>query len=122
MYGREALSVTYDQVDLKGGFIRLRAEDTKTREGRTIPLNFSMELWDIFKNLHKVHSLHSSRVFLRKGHPIRCMREAFKTACQDSGIQRFSFHDFRHTTISNKRRAEMDHVTIMRISGNKTMP
>jgi integrase len=49
------------------------------------------------------------------------MREAFKTACQDAGIQGFRFHDFRHTAITNMRRAGIDHLTIMRISGHKTM-
>jgi integrase len=117
----EILGLTWEKVDLKGGFIRLQAEDTKTREGRTIPLNFSMELLDLFKNLFKVRSLHSSQVFLRKGEPIRCMREAFKTACQDAGIQGFRFHDFRHTAITNMRRAGIDHLTIMWISGHKTM-
>jgi len=115
----EIINLTWVKVDLKAGFIRLQAEDIKTREDRTIPLNFSMELWDILKNLYKVRSLHSSGVFLWKAHPIRCMREAFKTACQDAGIQEFRFHDFRHTAITNMQRAGIDHLTIMGISGHK---
>lgn len=121
MRAGEILGLTWDKVDLKGGFIRLHAEDTKTHEGRTIPLNFSIELLDLFRNLFKVRNLHSSQVFLRNGKPIRCMREAFKTACQDAGIQGFRFHDFRHTAITNMRRAGIDHLTIMQISGHKTM-
>lgn len=56
MREREILGLTWEKVDLKGGFIRLQAEDTETREGRTIPLNFSMELSDLLKRLHKVCS------------------------------------------------------------------
>jgi len=121
MRGGEILKLTWEKVDLKSGFIRLQAKDTKTREGRTIPLTFSPELLDLFKNLFKVRSLHSSQVFLRRGQPIRCVREAFKAACRKAGIQGFRFHDFRHTAITNMRRAGIDHLTIMRISGHKTM-
>ena len=35
----EILNLTWDQVDLKEGFIQLKAEDTKTKEGRSVPLN-----------------------------------------------------------------------------------
>ena len=35
----EILYLTWGQVDLKEGFIRLRPEDTKTNEGRLVPLN-----------------------------------------------------------------------------------
>ena len=121
MRAGEILGLTWEKVDLKGGFIRLQADDTKTREGRSIPLTFSPELLDLFKNLFKVRSLHSSQVFLRRGKPIRCVREAFKAACLKAKIQGFRFHDFRHTAITNMRRAGIDHLTIMRISGHKTM-
>ena len=33
----------------------------------------------------------------------------------------FRFHDFRHTTLTNMKRAGIDYLTIMRISGHKTM-
>jgi integrase len=34
----EILGVSWDRVSLKAGVSRLRPEDTKTREGRIIPL------------------------------------------------------------------------------------
>jgi integrase len=34
----ELLKLTWDRVDLKAGVVRLRPEDTKTQEGRRIPL------------------------------------------------------------------------------------
>ena len=34
----ELLRLTWDRIDLKAGVIRLRLEDTKTQEGRIIPL------------------------------------------------------------------------------------
>ena len=42
-------------------------------------------------------------------------------ACKGAGITNFRFHDFRHTAITNMRRAGIDLLTIMQISGHKTM-
>lgn len=44
----EILNLMWDRVDLKGGVIRLRPEDTKTQEGRIIPL--TKELSETLKN------------------------------------------------------------------------
>jgi len=38
-----------------------------------------------------------------------------------AGVEGFHFHDFRHTAITNMRRAGIDPLTIMQISGHKTM-
>ena len=35
----EILRLSWDKVDLKEGFIRLKPEDTKTNEGRHVPLH-----------------------------------------------------------------------------------
>ena len=43
----EIISLTWRQMDLREGFIRLRAEDTKTNEARLVPLG--QELIQMFK-------------------------------------------------------------------------
>lgn len=115
----EILGLTWEKVDLKAGFIRLKAGDTKTRESRIIPL--SPELVALFKDLQKTRALHVPFVFLRDGMPMRSMKEAFRGACKAAGITGFVFHDLRHTAITNMRRAGVDPLTIMQISGHKTM-
>jgi len=45
----EILGLTWDRADLKGGFIRLKGEDTKSGEGRLIPLDLFPGLRDMFK-------------------------------------------------------------------------
>jgi integrase len=45
----EILGLTWGQVDLKEGFIRLSPEDTKTNEGRLIPLD--EELLEMFGDM-----------------------------------------------------------------------
>jgi integrase len=116
----EILGLTWDKVDEKKGFIRLSAEDTKTEEGRIVPL--SPELRATFSELRKSRALHVKHVFLREGRSVANFRKAFATACKLAGIVGFYFfHDFRHTAITNMRRAGIDPLTIMQISGHKTM-
>ncbi len=115
----EILGLTWDRVDFKLGFIQLRAEDTKTDEGRIIPL--TPELTGLLKNLYKVRYLQEDHVFLVKGRSVSSVQTAFNAACRRADIHGFRFHDFRHTAVTNMRRAGIDHLTIMRITGHKTM-
>ena len=108
-------------MDLKNGFIRLKGEDTKNGKGRLIPLDLFPGLRELFRELHRVRSLSSPHVFLHGDRPIRSIKGAFKAACKTAGITNFRFHDFRHTAITNLRRAGVDTLTIMQISGHKTM-
>lgn len=115
----EILHLTWDRVDTKANLIRLKAEDTKTNEGRVIPL--TPELTTLLKDLYKVRYLNEEHVFLVKGHSVNSIKTAFNAACRRAGIQGFHFHDFRHTAVTNMRRAGIDHLTIMRITGHKTL-
>lgn len=64
----------------------------------------------------------SDYVFCKpNGSPYKDIKEPFRKACREAGIEDFVFHDFRHTAITNWRRAGIDHLTIMKISGHKTM-
>ncbi|HSL03326.1 MAG TPA: tyrosine-type recombinase/integrase, partial [Nitrospiraceae bacterium] len=71
--------------------------------------------------LYKVRRLDEDRVFLLNGKPIRSIRTAFANACERAGIEGYRFHDFRHTCLSNLRLAGIDHLTMMKWSGHKTM-
>jgi integrase len=115
----EILNLTWDRVDLKNGLIKLRAEDTKTREGQLIPL--TQELTALLRDLYKVRYLNEPRVFLVKGKSVASIKTAFNAACRRAKIEGFKFHDFRHTAVTNMRRAGIDHLTIMKITGHKTL-
>lgn len=117
----EIVGLTWDKVDLKSGFIRLKGEDTKSGEGRLIPLDLFPRLQVMFKELQKTRALHEPHVFLHGGQPILSRKGAFKAACKGAGITNLRFHDFRHTAITNMRRAGIDPLPIMQISGHKTM-
>ncbi len=115
----EILGLTWDRVDFKTSFIQLRAEDTKTDDARLIPL--SPELTVLLKDLYKVRYLHEPHVFLVKGNSVSSIKTAFNAACRRAGIERFRFHDLRHTAVTNMRRSGIDHLTIMQITGHKTL-
>jgi integrase len=73
----EILNLTWGQVDIKKGFITLRPEDTKTNEGRLIPL--ALELVEMFKAMPR--GLPSVRVFQYKGKAFgSTFQKAFNTA------------------------------------------
>ena len=115
----EILNLTWDRVDFKANLIRLRAEDTKTDEPRIIPL--TPELTASLRTLYKVRYLHEHHVFLVNGRSVGSVKTAFKAACRRADITGFRFHDFRHTAVTNMRRAGIDHLTIMKITGHKTL-
>jgi integrase len=113
----EILGLTWGQVDLKEGFIKLTHEDTKTNEGRLVPLN--QELVEMFRALPQ--GLPHVQVFTRYGKPVKSIREAFGAACTKSGIEGLTFHDLRHTAINNWRLQGHDFFRIMAATGHKTM-
>jgi integrase len=113
----EILNLKWDRVDLKEGFIRLRPEDTKTTEGRPVPLN--RELTEMFKAMPR--GLPLTPVFTYKGNSMSEMKRSFTTACQRAGIEDFTFHDFRHTFNTNAYRAGVPIPTIMKITGHKSI-
>jgi integrase len=113
----EILNLTWGQVDLKDGFIKLAPEHTKTNEGRLVPLH--PEVVDMLKAMTR--GLPQAPVFTYQGRSVTWIRKAFLTACQKAGIEDFTFHDLRHTAINNWRQDGHDYFRIMAVSGHKTM-
>jgi integrase len=109
----EIVNLTWGQVNLREGFIHLRPEDTKTNEGREVPL--TRELVEMFKAMPR--GLPGVRVFTLQDFP----RGSFLRACKEAGIDNFTFHDLRHTAINNWRLRGNDYFRIMAVSGHRTM-
>lgn len=117
----EILNLKWDRVDLKMGFIRLRSEDTKTNEGRSIPLH--PVLIQLLKDT-KLRYLKHDLVFTRNGEyisPLGSFKEDFRKACKKAEIDNFHFHDLRHVCINNWRQAGHDYFKIMKATGHKTI-
>lgn len=114
----EITELTWDRVDLKRGFITLRAIDTKTRAPRQVPMTPDVRM--LFQRLAKVRSLVTRHVFLYKQRPLKRISRSFKTALKDAGIMDFRFHDLRHCASTNLRRAGVDTATAMKVVGHKS--
>ena len=114
----EILNLTWDRVDLERGFIKLAGRDTKTGDVRRVPM--TPIIHGKLKDLSKVRSLVTNRVFLYKGRELGEIKTAVKTAIKRAGLHDFRFHDLRHCAATNFRRAGVDTVTAMEILGHKS--
>lgn len=113
----EIINLTWPEVDLQKGFIRLSAKRTKTDTARAIPIHPA-----VYAMLERLpRGLHTDRVFLLNGEPFDEFKRSFNTACQKAGIKDFTFHDLRHCALNNLRRSGNDYFKIMALSGHKTM-
>jgi integrase len=113
----EIVRLTWSEVDLRKGFIRLPAERTKTDNSRIIPLH--PEVRATLERLPR--GLHTDRVFLRFGQPFDEIKHSFQSACEKAKIENFTFHDLRHCALNNLRKAGNDFFQIMAMSGHKTI-
>jgi integrase len=103
-------------VDLKRGFITLRALDTKTKTARQVPMTPDVKV--TLQGLAKVRSLATRHVFTYRGKPLQRITRSFQTALRDAGIVDFCFHDLRHCASTSLRRAGVDTATAMKIIGH----
>jgi integrase len=116
----EILNLRWGQIDLSKGLIRLKEVDTKTQRDHLVPLNVTLTvlLKDVMQSPVRCATGH---VFHRNGQPMRSIRGAFEKACREAGLTDFHFHDLRHTAVTNMRRAGIDPLTAMKMTGHKTM-
>jgi integrase len=79
-----------------------RGADTKTDEGRLVPLNerLTRALKDV---MHSAICPASGHVFHRQGKSIKDLRKAFAAACRKAAIADFRFHALRHTAVTSMR-------------------
>jgi integrase len=119
----EILGLTWDKVFMKDREIRLEIEDTKDDEKRVIPIPEAL-----YKILSKIpRALHDNHVFLYKNIPLVNIREGFNSALKAAGIPcgrdakgGLTFHDLRHTYVTDMRKAGVPDKLIMKITGHST--
>jgi len=110
----EILSLKWEQVDLKHGFILL--DISKNGERREIPINTTLEY--LFKEIP--HSAESMYVFAGKnGNPLTDIKNSFHAALSKAGILDFRFHDLRHTFASHLVMAGVDLTSVKELLGHK---
>jgi integrase len=113
----EILSLVWDNVDLKHGFILL--DKTKNGDRREIPINQTLK--SVLQGL--VRRLDVPYVFFdeAKGRPYKDLKRSFSRACKLAGIKDFRFHDLRHTFASQLVMRGVDITTVSRLLGHKSL-
>ncbi len=112
----EILGLKWEQINFREGVIILDAADTKTQEKREIPLD--EKLVSLLQGLPKVPGCPFVFTYQKRG--LVTIMTAFKAACRRANIKDLHFHDLRHCSITNFRKAGVSDNTTMSISGHKT--
>jgi integrase len=112
-------------ADVDGDMIRLRAENSKNGEARSITIDGELaDLMQRRKAARRVETkmgvIFADLVFHHDGSPIVDMRKAWATACRMAGVPGKLFHDFRRTAVRNMVRAGVPERVAMTVSGHKT--
>jgi len=102
--------------------IALEPDETKNREGRTVPI-LKGDMRDLLfaaKQERDEKWPESPWVYNREGKKIVDFRVSWENACIKAGVPDLKFHDLRRTAVRNMRRAGVPQVIRMKISGHKT--
>ncbi|MBI3767006.1 MAG: tyrosine-type recombinase/integrase [Deltaproteobacteria bacterium] len=115
---QEVLGLTWAQVDLDVGTVRLDPGSTKNGAGRTIVL--TRALHETLSGVRTSRTL-SLWVFCRLGgQRRRDIREAWAKATKEAGLEGILFHDLRRSAVRNIVRAGIPERVAMTMSGHKT--
>ena len=117
----EILQIEWSQVDFEKGFIRLRADQTKSKTARAVFL--CAEAIEVLKRIPKDLRC-KQRVFVSTvGRPYTrftgSLQRDWKKGLVESGIEDFAFHDLRHCYVSRMRLAGIPDFLIQRQVGHK---
>lgn len=117
----EILKLTWDRVDIAKRLIYLRAEDTKERQPKVIPI--ARPLRDVLLTLPGRAA--EGYVMTYAGRPVRDITQGIEAACKAAGIAYgrfvpggFIFHDMRHGFATYARKAGVPRNVIMAIMGH----
>jgi len=115
---REVTELTWDEVDLAGGVVRLSPARSKTKVGRLLPI--STPLRQVLDRRAKRRRKTDTLVFKRDGVTVRQWKAAWPTACRGAGVPGRLFHDCRRTAARNLIRAGVPERVAMLLTGHKT--
>jgi integrase/recombinase XerD len=118
----ELLGLTWEHVDEKAGFIRLKAEETKEKKPRSTPISPALRaILNELKAEQRKATTIANRVFTRHGQPIKSIRTAFELAREKAKIIDLHPHDFRHTAITCWSAMGIPREIVMAASGHHSI-
>jgi integrase len=119
----EITGLTWNQVDLDQGIIRLEVGTTKNKEGRTFYLDDELrgileQKW--YEKLRRDDSLPYVFLNTKGDDKVKRFDKSWRKGCDAAGIGKRLFHDFRRTAVRNMVRAGVPERVAMMVSGHKT--
>ncbi len=110
----EALSLTWDGVDLKRRTLTVVGTHSKTSKTRTVPIN--SVLWQALQSLRMDRN--GGPIFVSQGRALRSIRTAFDTARKKAGLgEDVTPHVMRHTFASRLVMEGVDLRTVQELGG-----
>jgi integrase len=102
----ELKKLTWSQVDLKVGEIRLNRKQTKGKKHRTLPIYGDMASWLEMQKTHRDEFWPDCElVFHYQGKPIGSHIKGWARSCASVGLVGLHFHDLRRSAVRNLARA-----------------
>ncbi len=117
----EILKLTWSQVDLEAGMVRLEAHTTKNDDAR--PIYLPQVLLDVLEQQWREHLEQYPTcpyVFHRSGNRIISYAKDWNKAVTEASLVGKIPHDFRRTAVRNLVRAGVPERVAMTITGHKT--
>jgi integrase len=115
----ELRRIQWSWVDFQAGLIRLPGAVTKNKKPRTLPIYGDMRRWlDRQKEpcpADCVWVFHGA-----KKHPVDAHLNGWSEACERADMPGLLFHDLRRSAVRNMKKAGLQDLEAMRISGHLT--
>lgn len=108
----EILRLRWGHVDFC--YNQIKVEKTKGGRTRSIPMNRAA------RSVLQFVSKTGAYVFSAEK-ALKTVKRSFATACRKAGIEKFRFHDLRHTFASDLVRRGIDLVTVMGLLGHSSI-
>jgi integrase len=115
----ELRRIEWGWVDLHAGLIRLPGSVTKNKKPRTLPIYGDMRRW--LERQRETCPADCVWVFHGvKKHPVDSHLNGWPEACERAGMPGLLFHDLRRSAVRNMKKAGLQDMEAMRISGHLT--
>ncbi|MDA2934540.1 site-specific integrase [Acidobacteria bacterium AH-259-D05] len=114
----EALTLTWDNVNLAQGYLTVQGAYAKSGETRSIYLDTELR-----EALHRLKEKARAEAVFEKanGEPLKSIKTAFTTACKNAKLIGFTPHCLRHTFATRLGEAGVDLNTIKELGGWKSL-